>query len=314
MPRPRALAPAWALLLPLVFGAGLIAAACAERGVDAPTRAFDSTTAFSYVSAQLAMGPRYAGAAGHERMKAWLDSLARQRADTVIVQDWEHLTSKGKRLRLRNVLARFNPQAAKRILYVAHWDTRPFADQAPAPGDRVKPVPGANDGASGVALLLGVADALRLTKPAIGVDLLFVDGEDFGDFSDSTETLLGSRYYARHQAPGPAPLFAVVWDMVGDKDPQFYHEGNSLLGAPEVVNLVWDAARVAGATAFQPSPKHTVTDDHTPLQQVGIRAIDVIDFDYPPWHTPDDTIDKVSAATLGQVGRVALRVIQEQEK
>lgn len=314
MARSNVLTPGTALVGSLVLAAGLSAAACADRSVAPPTRTFDSASAFAYLQSQVAMGPRYPGTPGHERMKRWLDSLARERADTVLVQDWEQVTSKGKHLRLRNVLARFNPQAPKRILYVAHWDTRPFADNSPVAADKLKPVPGANDGASGVALLLGVADALRSAKPAIGVDLLFVDGEDFGDFSDSTETLLGSRYYAKHQASGPAPLFAVVWDMVADKDPQFYHEGNSLLGAPEVVNLVWDAARVSGAKAFQPSPKHTVTDDHTPLQKVGIRAIDVIDFDYPAWHTPDDTIDKVSASTLEEVGRVALRVIQEQEK
>lgn len=314
MARSNALAPGSALVVSLVLAVGLSAGACADRSAAPPARAFDSASAFGYLEAQVAMGPRYPGTPGHEQMKRWLDSLARERADTVIVQDWEQVTSKGKHLKLRNVLARFNPQAPKRILYVAHWDTRPFADNAPVAADKLKPVPGANDGASGVALLFGVADALKRARPGIGVDLLFVDGEDFGDFSDSTETLLGSRYYAKHQPPGGMPLFAVVWDMVGDRDPQFYHEGNSLLGAPEVVNLVWDAARVAGAQAFQPSPKHTVTDDHTPLQQVGIRAIDVIDFDYPAWHTPDDTIDKVSAATLGQVGKVALRVIQEQEK
>ncbi len=260
------------------------------------------------------MGPRYPGAPGHEQMKRWLDSLARERADTVIVQDWEQVTSKGKRMQLRNVLARFNPRAEKRILYLTHWDTRPVSDQATEARDKVKPVPGANDGASGVALLMGVADALKRTKPTVGVDLLFVDGEDFGDFSDSTETLMGSRYYAHHLPPGPPPLFAVLWDMVADKDLQFYHEGNSLLGAPEVVNLVWDAARAAGVTAFVPTPKHSVSDDHIPLQQVGIRAIDVIDFDYKAWHTPDDTIDKVSATSLGLVGKVALAVIERQER
>jgi len=285
----------------------LLLASCAKAP---PPREFDGATAFGYIERQLAFGPRVPGSAGHERMKAWLDSLARARADTVILQDWEHVTAKGARLQLRNVIARFNPGASERVLFLAHWDTRPRAD-APGSRDSTAPVPGANDGASGVALLLGVADALRKQPPAIGVDLLFVDGEDFGHFEDSTETLLGSRHYAAHQAPGNTPLYAILFDMVGDRDLQLYKEGNSLMGAPEVVDRVWATARDIGhGASFIDGPKHTLTDDHVPLQRVGIRAIDVIDFDYPHWHTPDDTIDKVSAQSLQVVGDVAMAVLR----
>ena len=210
----------------------------------------------------MAFGPRVPGSAGHARMKGWLDSLARASADTVIMQDWEHVTAKGARLPLHNVMMRFNPGASERILFLAHWDTRPRAD-APGSRDSTVPIPGANDGASGVALLLGVADALRKQPPSIGVDLLFVDGEDFGRFEDSTETLLGSRYYANHQAPGHTPLFAVLFDMVGDRDLQIYQEGNSLLGAPEVVERVWATARDIGhgaSSSTAPStPSPTIT-------------------------------------------------------
>ncbi len=285
----------------------LLLASCTEAP---PPREFDGAAAFGYIEQQMAFGPRVPGSAGHARMKGWLDSLARARADTVIVQDWEHVTAKGARLPLRNVIARFNPGASERVLFLAHWDTRPRAD-APGSRDPTVPVPGANDGASGVALLLGVADALRKQPPAIGVDLLFVDGEDFGHFEDSTETLVGSRYYAAHQAPGNTPLYAVLFDMVGDRDLQLYKEGNSLMGAPEVVDRVWATARDIGhGASFIDGPKHTLTDDHVPLQRAGIRAIDVIDFDYPHWHTPDDTIDKVSAQSLQVVGDVAMAVIR----
>lgn len=285
----------------------LLLASCTEAP---PPREFDGAAAFGYIEQQLAFGPRVPGSAGHARMKEWLDSLARARADSVIVQDWEHVTAKGVKLPLRNVLARFNPGASERVLFLAHWDTRPRAD-APGSRDSTAPVPGANDGASGVALLLGVADALRRQPPAIGVDLLFVDGEDFGHFEDSTETLLGSRHYAAHQAPGNTPLYAILFDMVGDRDLQLYKEGNSLMGAPEVVDRVWATARDIGhGASFIDGPKHTLTDDHVPLQRVGIRAIDVIDFDYPHWHTPDDTIDKVSAQSLQVVGDVAMAVIR----
>ncbi|HET7042307.1 MAG TPA: M28 family peptidase, partial [Gemmatimonadales bacterium] len=132
-------------------------------------------------------------------MAAWLDSLLRTRADTVIVQAWDHRTQDGKTLALRNVLARFNPQASARVLLFAHWDTRPRSD-GPSSTDSTAPVPGADDGASGVAVLLGLADVLHAKAPAIGVDLLFVDGEDYGDFEvpGRPDVLIGARYYADH--------------------------------------------------------------------------------------------------------------------
>jgi hypothetical protein len=281
----------------------------------APPREFDGATAFRYAEAQVAFGPRVPGTEGHRRMAAWLDSLARAKADSVLIQDWVNVTAKGARVPLHNVMMRFNPAAADRILFLAHWDTRPTADKAINPEDRNKPIPGANDGASGVAVLLGVADALRKTPSSLGVDLLFVDGEDFGSFEDSTETLLGARYYAKNQAPGPKPLFAVLFDMIGDRDLQIYQEGNSLLGAPEVVERVWQAAKIAGySKVFIAAPRHTLVDDHLPLQQAGIRAIDVIDYDYGNnnslWHTPDDTIDKLSVQSLQAVGDVGMTVIR----
>jgi len=166
-----------------------------------------------------------------------------------------------------------------------------------------------------VALLLGVADVLRRSPPTIGVDLLFVDGEDYGDFTATpTDVLIGSRHYAANQVPGPAPLYAVLFDLVADRELQIYQEGNSLVGAPEVVSLVWEAARKVGhAGSFIETPRHTLIDDHLELQKVGIRAIDVVDFDYPAWHTPDDTIDKVSAASLQIVGDVAMALVRREQ-
>ena len=258
----------------------LLLGAC-ESQRPAPPREFDGAAAFRYVEAQVAFGPRVPGTPGHEKMAAWLDSLGRVTADSVFIQDWVNVTSKGQKLSLHNVMLRFNPAAQDRILFLTHWDTRPIADKSVNPEDRNKPIDGANDGASGVAVLLGMADALKKTPSPIGIDLLFVDGEDYGSFEDSTETLLGARYYAKNQAPGPKPLFAVLLDMVGDRDLQIYQEGNSLLGAPEVVERVWDAAKIAGySKVFIDSPGQTMVDDHLPLQLQGIRAIDVIDFNY----------------------------------
>jgi len=255
------------------------------------------------------------GTPGHQKMAAWLDSLAQVKADSVFTQDWVQVTSKGEKLSLHNVMMRFNPSAQDRILYLTHWDTRPIADKSVNPEDQKKPIAGANDGASGVAVLLGMADALKKTPPTMGVDLLFVDGEDYGSFEDSTETLIGARYYAKNQAPGPKPLFAVLLDMVGDRDLQIYQEGNSMLGAPEVVERVWDAAKIAGySKVFIASQGQSMVDDHLPLQLAGIRAIDVIDFNYGNnnslWHTVDDTPDKLSAQSLQAVGDVMMAVIR----
>jgi glutaminyl-peptide cyclotransferase len=286
----------------------LLLAACKDAR---PPREFDGSAALGYVRTQAGFGPRIPGTEGHRQMAAWLDSLLRERADTVIVQAWDHVTTTGDTLPMRNFIARFNPAATERILYLAHWDTRPRAD-GPTSSDSTAPVPGANDGGSGVAVLLGVADVLRQAPPSVGVDLLFVDGEDYGEFTDSMrDVLIGSRYYAAHQVPGPAPLYAVLFDMVGGRDLKIHQEGNSLTGAPEVVELVWTTAKELGhAEQFVASPKHTLTDDHLELQKAGIRAIDVVDFDYRYWHTPHDTVDKVSAESLGIVGDVAMGLIR----
>lgn len=301
--------------LPLIALA-LGAAACG-RDVQ-PTRRFDGAAALSYAAAQVSFGPRVPGTEGHRRTAAWLDSLLSARADTVVTQRWDHVTLQGDTIPMINLIARFNPASTQRILFVAHWDTRPRSDgPAAAPADSATPVPGANDGASGVAVLLGIADALAAVPPTIGVDLLFVDGEDYGIFAEKKDVLIGSRYYALHKV-GPPPLYAVLFDMVGDRDLRISREGNSMVGAPEVVDLVWKTAEEAGfGHIFVGHEGTTVDDDHVELQKGGIRAIDVIDFSYGPnhswWHTPHDTMDKLSAESLAAVGTVALALVQRAE-
>jgi peptidase M28-like protein len=289
----------------------LLLLACREKA--RPPQEFAGPAAFSYIETQVAFGPRVPGTPAHERMGNWLDSLLRARADTVLVQSWNHVTAARDTLRLRNFIARFNPAAEKHLLLLAHWDSRPISD-SPTSKDSSHAVMGANDGGSGVALLLGVADVLKRAPPNIAVDLLFVDGEDYGDFTKSpADVLIGSRYYGAHRPPGPEPLYAVLFDLIADKDLQIYQEGNSLVGAPEVVELVWDTAKDLGyAGYFIASPRHTLIDDHLELQKAGIRAIDVVDFDYPAWHTQYDTIDKVSAASLQVVGDVAVELIRRE--
>jgi hypothetical protein len=284
-------------------------------GGDAPpVKEFDGAAGLHYIEQQLAFGPRIPGTPGHERMGDWLDSTLRARADTLVVQDWKHVSLKGDTLRMRNFIARFNPAAQQRVLYLAHWDTRPASGPDSAL-DHAARVPGANDGGSGTALLIGVADRLKATPPAVGVDLLFVDGEDYGVFQDSVDVLIGSTYYSKNQVSGPRPAFAVLFDMVADRDLKIFMESNSSIGAPQVVDRVWTAAEGLGYTAyFDRRARHTLMDDHIPLQRAGISAIDVVDFDYGPghvyWHSPLDTIDKVSGESLKIVGDVAVAVIR----
>ncbi|MBI2797019.1 MAG: M28 family peptidase [Gemmatimonadetes bacterium] len=306
LPRRRRQAPRAALL---IAAAGVIA------GCDtaAPAPAFDGDAALARVRTQLAFGMRIPNSPAHVATGDWILAELRQRADTVIVQAFTHVTDRGDTLRLRNFIARFRPREASRVLYLTHWDSRPIAESAPDTAQRRLPTPGANDGASGVALLLGIADALKRSPPAVGVDLLFVDGEDYGSFdAPAQDVLLGSRHFAKHPPePGYAPMFGVLFDMIGDADLQVYQEGNSMQRAPEVVGRVWDKARELGlADTFVPQGKWTVTDDHIPLLDAGMRVIDVIDLDYPYHHTPSDTPDKVSAASLARVGMLALALVR----
>ena len=301
-------------LLPLALFLG-VACKGDPAAAPPPPREFDAAVAFPHIATQVAFGPRIPGTKGHLAQQAWLEAQLRPLADTLIIQSWTHTTAGGVSFGLKNFVARFNPTAQERLMFLAHWDTRPISDSPLWKGDTSIPVPGANDGASGVAVLLEVARRLRAAKPGIGVDLLFTDGEDYGDFQGAgqADVLIGSRYYATHLPEGPMPLYAVLLDMVGDADQQFYQEGNSLSGSPEVVQRVWAMGKRLGLQqVFIDAPKHTLIDDHVELQKVGIRAIDVVDFDYPHWHTPNDTPDKVKAASLQTVGDLVLALIREQ--
>jgi Zn-dependent M28 family amino/carboxypeptidase len=289
------------------FAAALLILAACDRKTPKEGK-FDGESALRYAKAQLDFGPRIPGTPGAQRAGDWIIAEMKQRADTVIVQTWTHTTADGKQLPMRNILARFNPSATDRILYVTHWDTRPVSDQAENLGDRQLPVPGANDGASGVGLFVALGDALKKNPPQGGVDLLFVDGEDYGQFDEKlADVLIGSAYFAKHP-PDSAykPIFGVLWDMIGDADLGIQKEGYSLQRAPEVVDRVWSkAAELGHDRVFLPVEQGPVTDDHVPLLDAGFRVIDVIDLDYPYHHRPSDTLDKISARSLSIVGEVA---------
>ena len=305
-------------------------AACdtVDRMRGGPKTAFKGEAALEYARAQVAFGPRVPGTEGHRKTGDWIVEQMRARADTVEVQSWTHVTQAGQSLPMRNIIARFRPGVESRVLYVAHWDTRPIADNDRNLGAKMRPIPGANDGASGVALLMALADALKDTPPLYGVDLLFVDGEDFGEFGkweDTTQNkdvLIGSQYFARTAPKSYQPLFAVVWDMIADANLQLYQEQHSIEHAPEVVTRVWGMARELGyGKYFIPQGKGYITDDHLPLLQAGMRAINVIDIDYCRdggigcfgtemfHHTHDDTMERLSARSFQVVGDVALALL-----
>ncbi|MGH7638174.1 MAG: M28 family peptidase [Gemmatimonadaceae bacterium] len=296
-----------------------------------PKTAFDGDSALAFARAQVDFGPRVPGTASHRSAGDWIVERMRERADTVVIQEWTHVTRGGRQLPMRNILARFRPELAQRVLYITHWDTRPTAESDRNLGARGRPIPGANDGASGVGMLVALASALRKTPPVVGVDLLFVDGEDYGTFENPVEdttknrdVLIGSRHFASTMAETYKPMFGVVWDMIGDAFLQIYQEGHSVRAAPEVVARVWGAARELGYDEyFLSQTTGGITDDHVPFIRKGLRVIDVIDIDYcldggtacggdPSrnlHHTHEDTIDKISAESLQVVGDVALTLV-----
>jgi len=308
----RSLRPAIAAFTLLALGCGgSEASETAQTPPAAVTREFDGAKALDYVHQQMAFGPRVPGTAAHRNAGDWIVAEMRQRADTVIVQSWTHVTADGKRLPMRNIIAKFNPAATTRVLYLAHWDSRPTAEKAVDVAARSQPTPGANDGASGVAILMGVADALKARRVDIGVDLLFVDGEDWGDFDTDTDVLVGAKYFAANLPAGYSPTFGVLFDMVGEPNAQFLYESHSTRAAPEVVQRVWGVAQQIGHGAQFPTREWgPITDDHVPLIARGLKVINIIDIDYAYHHTPDDTADKVSAVTLQVVGDVAMAVLR----
>jgi hypothetical protein len=301
--------------------AALAIVGCDTEGTTRTKPPFDGKAALEYARTQVEFGPRVPGTEAARKAGDWIIEQMKSRADTVIVQEWQHTTQQGTKLPMRNILARFRPTATERVLYVTHWDSRPTSDGARSAGDtvalaqeRTQAVPGANDGASGVGLFVALGDLLKKTPPEYGVDLLFVDGEDFGDFGPpEIDVLIGSKYFAQHlPSPDYKPVFGVLWDMIGDADLRLHQEGHSAQRAPEVVALVWRAAAELGhGETFIPMSKYEVADDHIPLLDAGLRVIDVIDLDYPYHHRPSDTMDKISSQSLQIVGEVAASLVLE---
>lgn len=271
---------------------------------------FDGAKAYDLLVKQCDFGPRVPDTPAHAACQEFLVTELKALADRVVEQSFEHYSEGMKKtVRLTNIVASFGMAAGQRILLCAHWDSRPWADQDADPSNHTQPVPGANDGASGVAVLLEIAHVLKATPPPVGVDIVLFDGEDAGLHGQNETYLTGSRYFARNKDVRYNPMMGILLDMVGDADLQLYKEVNSVRYASGVVDRVWNLAAHLGIHEFVGSERHEVIDDHLPLIEAGIPMIDIIDFDYPYWHTVADTPDKCSAQSLEKVGRVLLAAV-----
>jgi hypothetical protein len=284
-----------------------VAATC-DRPRVAPPPEPDATRAFADLQRQVECGPRLPGSAGAACCREYIRSVLRPYAARVAEQAFVLPDPYGgDSLRLVNVQANFHPERAARVLLAAHYDTRPYADRDTGAA-RSRPIPGANDGGSGVAVLLEVGRGLGTWDPGIGVDLVFFDGEDYGHEHDIEHYLLGSRHFVRTMG-AYRPRAMILLDMVGDADLRIPIEGNSRAAAPWLVDLVYDVAESLGVAQLPRVPGPTLYDDHVPFLQARIPAIDLIDFDYPAWHTLADTPERCSPESLRQVARVVLHVL-----
>jgi hypothetical protein len=271
---------------------------------EAAAAVFDGKSAFAMLERQCAFGPRVPGTAAHDTCFAWIVNRFRALAPVVETDTFTYDSPDlGREVRLMNAVARFRPKAKERILFGAHWDSRPWADRDPNPARRTRPVLGANDGASGVAVLLEVARVLQKSGTPIGVDLAIFDGEDLGTEENPSGYFRGSSRYVE-QLGDQRPLFVIVIDMVGRKDLEIPWEANSMEQASNIVDMVWQEARELGIRNFKSVPGPRVFDDHIPFLHASIPAIDLVDFEFPEWHTTGDVPAICSAKSLEAVGAV----------
>ena len=314
--------------------AGLLCTACqtgtgrtqpAKASVVVPT--FQADSAYAYVKAQVDFGPRVPNTPAHTACGDYLVGQLRQFGAHVYEQQMDLVRYDGHRLKARNIVGAFLPDAKKRVALFAHWDSRPWADKDPDPTQHRNPILGANDGASGVGVLLEIARLMQHTQPQIGIDLILFDAEDAGapDFYEGehkeTYWCLGSQYWARipHVKDYNA-RFGILLDMVGGKDARFYREAYSVHYAKSVVEKVWRKAHEAGfGHVFVPADGGGVTDDHVFVNEIaGIPTIDIIpmddDFGFGSfWHTSADNMDIIDRATLQAVGQTIVQVIYNEK-
>ena len=289
---------------------------------------FNADSAYASVVAQCDFGPRVPGSAAHDRCGDYIVSRFKALGLTVSEQRADQKAWDGKVLHTRNIIAAYRPELADRIIICTHWESRPWADADPDSSLHRQPVMAANDGASGVAVMLEVARKLEELKPELGIDFICFDSEDYGmpywaetdDVADGSDWCLGSQYWAAHpHVPGYKARFGILLDMVGGRDARFCFEGISMRYASEVMVHVWDAAGRAGASQlFLAEQGGYAQDDHVPMNEVaGIPTIDIIPYVEgehtfgATWHTTQDTPENISRETLKGVGQTLLQFLSE---
>jgi glutaminyl-peptide cyclotransferase len=280
---------------------------------------FDGVRAFKHLLKQCDFGPRNPGSEGYYACLNYIRDELDLLTDEIILQDFSFEEKRyKKKYNLQNVIARFNPDAEFQTIISAHWDTRPWADQEENQQDQITPIIGANDGASGVAVLLELARIMENKPPKIGVSLIFFDGEDLGTPGENETYCQGSQYFAKH-LPFPRPNEAINLDMVGDKQLSIPIERYSLEQHPKLVRHLWDRASELGLTAFEGRVDYAIYDDHISLYEIaGIPSINLIDFKYPNsysnyWHTLNDVPENCSEESLWQVGQLIVDYIYNRD-
>ncbi|MEI7726703.1 MAG: M28 family peptidase [Bacteroidota bacterium] len=290
---------------------------------------FNADSAYESCRIQLAFGPRVPNTSAHDKCAAYLIGKMKTYTEHVIVQKGQVYAYNKTPLKFQNIIASWHPETNNRILLCAHWDSRPYADHDPDPKNRKKPVDAANDGASGVGVLMEVARQLNLLNPPIGVDIILFDVEDYGPPQDETVANSdqfwgqGAEYWANN--PHKTDYYAkygILLDMVGAKNATFLMEGYSMQYAADIVKSVWAAGnRIGYSSYFLFETGGTITDDHVPINKIrNIPTLDLIHLDknsdtgfYPYWHTTGDTFDKLDKNTLKVVGQTLLTVIFEEK-
>jgi hypothetical protein len=289
-----------------------------------PVMVFNADSAYRLVKNQVDLGPRVPGSEPHSKCAEFIENkLKEYNADSVIVQRSSTVNFKGHNIPIINIMGQYNVDATKRVLLLAHWDTRPWADNDPDEANREKPVPGANDGGSGVAVLLEMARLLGEKRPDVGVDLLFVDAEDSGNSSswDNNEDTwcLGTQYWANNMpyTDENRPKYGILLDMVGGQDAVFYREYISEKMAPRLNDKIWQMAALSGyENRFVSKVRGGVTDDHIFINKAGIPCIDVIECGNeetgtfnPTWHTINDDLRHIDRTTLKAVGQTMVNTV-----
>ena len=285
---------------------------------------FNADSAYNYVKKQLDFGPRVPESPAHAQCADWFVNFFNDKADTVYVQNFRTRLYNGKGIDGKNIIAAFNPEAKKRILLAAHWDSRPFADHDPDKNNWNTPIDGANDGASGVGVLMEIARVLKDNPLNIGVDIILFDLEDYGapyflNLMTNNDWALGSQYWAKNpHIYNYRAYFGILLDMVGAPNPKFPKEYYSQQFAPALSNDIWRVARELGYDEyFSNEIGHPINDDHIYVNAIArIPMIDIIHLEnnsessfYPYWHTVKDNIEQIDAKTLGMVGDVVVNVL-----